>query len=65
MQRERESALRWLPRWIVEADGIPWLLLAIGPVLIYALVNLAWLFRPPHAAAHDRMTGVRIVASGG
>ena len=40
-------------------------LLAIGPVLLYALVNLAWLFRPPHAAAHDRMTGVRIVASGG
>ena len=63
LQREHARAIWWAPQWLAESDGIPWLLLAIGPVLLYALASLALLWRPPHAAAHDRMTGARIVAN--
>jgi hypothetical protein len=63
LQRERARALWWAPHWLAEIDGIPWLLLAIGPVFLYLLASLILLWRPPHAAAHDFMTGVRIVAA--
>lgn len=63
LQRERTDAVWFVPEWLVEAGGILWLLLVYGPLVIYALVNLALLRRPPHAAAHDRITGARIVAA--
>ena len=50
------------PEWLVGNDDIPWMLVMWGPLFIYALVNIALLRRPPHAAVHDRISGARIVA---
>lgn len=63
LQRERANAVWFVPEWLVDAGGFLWLLLVYGPLAVYALAHAVLLRWPPHAAAHDRIAGVRIVAS--
>lgn len=62
LERQIRHADWFAPEWLVGNDDLPWMLVMWGPLFTYALINIALLRRPPHAAMHDRISGVRIVA---
>jgi len=63
LKRKVKQVDWFAPEWLVGNDDIPWMLVMWGPLIIYTLVNIALLRRPPHAAVHDRISGARIVAA--
>ncbi len=63
LERQLKRADWFAPEWLVGNDGLPWMLVMFGPLLIYLLTNIVLLRRPPHAALHDRISRVRIVAA--
>lgn len=63
LEHQLKRADWFAPAWLVGNDGLPWLLVMYGPLLIYVVINARLLRRPPFTALPDRIAGVRIVSS--